>query len=144
MPRDTTRFVIEAGSERMRLLSVRENADGRLIITTHCAGMFRFDAKIKDQKHSIHRSRESLSRAITIHRTTTFSNAPKPDLYLMTHAIRDRRFQPIAATPVSHGNFSTSPFKDLGDAIINLGEYEPKRVTLHYALRIMDFGCRYI
>lgn len=93
------RFVVEIGGALRKLITVREVRNGRLIVMTEtgeaCTSIDGVHAKLLRTKHTIHPSERSATNANLIHHTTTFEDGQKGEEHLLTHAIRDHRYQPI-------------------------------------------------
>lgn len=142
MGKAKTRILAEINGQDKRILSIREDGGGRLIINTHLYLLIATpDGKITgarnlEHRHSVHTSAQSASKAITIHKTTTRSDGTRYDRHMLTHAVRDGNFQPVEVRTVvglEHApRFKPRP----GDRTIRLPAYNTATHTLHYGLWI--------
>jgi hypothetical protein len=133
------RFVAEIGGELKRLFSVRESPKGDLLITNHTAGLkeeFEGElATIVENRYAVHPSPNSKSGAITVHKKIVFDNGCVEHNHLLTHAMRDGRFQPIyvrCVIDLSKDHHTLVPHPK--DEIVTLASYDAADWILYYAL----------
>ena len=133
-----TRFVVDIQGQLKRLVSIREAANGRLIIKTTIEGThaLRNGAwdTIENLKHTVHPSGRSETNANLIHGTTVFSSGGTAETHLLTHAVRDDRLQPIYARRVLDLSDGEPPDIRAKDRVFSLGPYDPRKCVLLYQL----------
>ena len=140
-----TRFVVKVDDKYKRLFSVREVSKGRLIVTTHGNDTSTIHnrklRKIRTLKHSIHPTEKSPTNATMVHMTTEFLDGTKSELALLTHAPRDRKYQPIYMRTVFDPRVAPSLVRHPRDIILELLPYDPSALTLVYGLWFSSMDC---
>lgn len=130
------RFAVETGGVLRKLISIREVSNGRLIVNTdtgqNCTNFNGAHARLLSTKHTIHPSERSATNANQIHHTTIFEDGRKGEDHLLTHAIRDHRYQPLYFRRIG-ATLGTLKENDR-DCVYNLGPYDPKNYTLLISL----------
>jgi hypothetical protein len=133
-----TRFVVQIGDDLKRLFSVRQGTNGGLLINSHERGanarVRGRVATIREVKYTVHLSENSLTRATTVHSTTVFWSGEEVHLHLLTHAIRDHRYQPIYVAAPRDPRITPTYTPAPRDKVINLGKYDPSQNELLYAV----------
>ena len=135
--RSQRRCVVKFGDSFRRVLSIAENANGNLLISTHLDGLFdvgQESKKISQYRHSLKVSRDSHSGVSSVHCVTNHANMNSVDRHLVTTAARKDRFQPIYIRSVIHPSVLPMLDSSACDNPIEFPLYSPDVCIMHYAL----------
>lgn len=131
-----TRFVAEAGGELYPLISVREAANGTLIIKPKRSrfnhqedGVF----ETRSQKLTVHKPNERGN--FTVHHTLESLGSPKIDTHQVSSALESGGIQLLYSHTL--GNLTAGPpSQDIRqkDRIVKISQYEPTHSVLHVLL----------
>jgi hypothetical protein len=129
------RFAVRQGGDLKRLFSVREGSRGALLITTHAAAAdfivdLRMTVPMTECRYRVHLSEHSETGAVTVHKTQIYLTGHKRDNFILTHAIKNKLFQPIFSDTVCDMRTGQSLEQRPKDRIHELPAYNPDRGTL--------------
>jgi len=133
-----THFIVGYGGQPKRFLSVRENEQGRLLITVHVPSTRRMPNGVVTQavehRFTVHPSPKSASGATTIHKTATYTNGHRESLHILTHAPKVGCYQTVEITSI--GGLGNKPPFEMTNRVYNLADYNPQTHKMRYAIWI--------
>ena len=129
-----TRVIIQAGSRRSLVLSVKQNSNGSLFVRPATAPLVTLEEgqfEVVDERYSIHRSDSGGAQGNTFHYHLVTKNGPSKDGYFFTNGVKQGRaallyaqlFRDLEERPVA---ITARP----RDQVCNLKSYNPKTASL--------------
>ncbi|MGJ4920590.1 hypothetical protein ACQR0Y_08045 [Bradyrhizobium oligotrophicum] len=152
----STRFTVSHKANQRIVLSVREQNNGRLIITVQSTGNKfrdlgvpaqnegitpRHNVRIAHQKFSIHPSAKSTEHN-QLHFHQVFDDGVKEDRYHVTKAIKSGRFAPLFVRRYSSLRDTCYDLRRGGN-IANVGEFDPDRFSMVLCVLVGQSDCMF-